>query len=290
MVDSQMSRGREVRKERQEKNRGTTAFISIRIIMFSRNSYLFLGSSEASVATAFTLAFLSQLLQQCISSLEQDPANKKLNSVTTKLTNGKTTVDHNTIDKEHEQLKKVRQLKKAIKTRRRRQKRRDMSNSLDSCSASDSDTIELDSGDESDLSEGGVEEIDSEDEESDDVYVESDSEDEGSLDNSSSPTTLFSKQEKNEPMKEALNGNSLTEAGKLLTQQIMRDNLMCKNGVAFGKVTQIDASDVSDVETGRFFSSKTLLSQGVQVLKTGGVGVHFMDGKPNRSRNQFKGN
>lgn len=131
-----------------------------------------------------------------------------------------------------------------------------MSSSLDSCSASDSDTIEMDSGDESDLSEGGMEELESEDEESDDVYVESDSEEESSLTNSSSPRTMFSKQEKKEPTKEALNGNSLTEAGKLLTQQIMRDNLMCKNGVVFGKVMQIDASDVSDVETGKLSPMK----------------------------------
>jgi len=203
------------------------------------------GSPEAPVATAFTLAFLSQLLQQCISSIEQDMTNKKAQSINSqpKLTNGKRNDD--SINNKHEQLEKVRKIKKSIKMRRRRRKRRDLSNSLDSCSLSDSDTIEIDSGDESDLSEGGLDGLDSDGEDSDDVYVESESDEESGL---------FCKQSKKESSKEACNGNgnSLTEAGKLLTQQILKDNLASKNGVAFGKVTQFDASDVSDVETGKF--------------------------------------
>lgn len=187
------------------------------------------GSPEAPVATAFTLAFLSQLLQQCITSIEHDTSK-----ATSRLTNGKKNGDfHN---EKHEKLEKVRKIKKTIKMRRRRRKRSDLSNSFDSCSLSDSDTLEVDSGDESDLSEGGLDDLDSED--SDDVYVESESDEESSA-------AMSVKKESS-----SCNGNSLIEAGRLLTQQIMKDNLAMKNAVSFGKVTQYDASDVSDVETG----------------------------------------
>lgn len=198
------------------------------------------GSPEAPVATAFTLAFLSQLLHQCITSMEYD---KK--TTPSKLTNGKKNDDSH----KHEKLEKARKLKKTMKMRRRRRKRSDLS--LDSCSLSDSDTIELDSGDESDLSEGGLDDLDSEGEDSDDVYVESESDEETKQPNHVTKS-LFVKKES------SCNGSSLTEAGKLLTQQIIKDNLVIKNGVSLGKTMHLDTSDVSDVETGKLMTMHTL--------------------------------
>lgn len=162
--------------------------------------------------------------------MEQDMANSK----TPKLTNGKRNDDAH----RHEKIEKARKMKKSIKMRRRRRKRSDLSNSFDSLS--DSDTLEIDSADESDLSEGGLDDLDSEGDQSDDVQVESESDEETSQPNHMSKS-LFAKKEL------SCNGNSLSEAGKLLTQQLM------KNGMVASKVP-LDTSDISDVETGKFIT------------------------------------
>ena len=232
----------------------------------------FTGPQESSVATAFALAFLSLLLQNCISSFENFLTKEHSNSEQA-LTNGPQNIAqaHNGLSTEklskHEnsitgskaksEFDEATKLKKVLKHRRRRRRRRNIDYSFESYSGSGSDLEESgeeDDDEDSDLSEGGGE-IDGAMEEllsdnSDDVYIESESEDE----NGSPPKSVFS----------AANGkrvenNSLPESTEKLSsphalhgKQGLKAGVFGQNGISVGKMFRPDLfSDVSDAETGK---------------------------------------
>ena len=227
------------------------------------------------MATAFALAFLSLLLQNCISSFEnfltkehsnpeQAVTNGPQNNAQTHngLSAEKLSKHENSIlgSKARSDFNEAKKLKKVLKHRRRRRRRRNIDYSFESYSGSGSDFEESGEEDDedSDLSEGGGE-IDGAMEEllsdnSDDVYIESDSEDEngnaGSL-----PSSVFS----------ATNGkraenNSLPKSTEKLPsphavhgkQGLKATGFFGQNGISVGKIFRPDLfSDVSDAETGK---------------------------------------
>ena len=221
------------------------------------------GSPEASVATAFNLAFLSQLLQHCISCLEHPErySTSQLTMAAQKLpptVNGikeEEGANCNGSFEDHIRLSKVQKIKKALKHRRRRRRQISGNYSFESESGSDFDGHDLDEDNDSDLSEGGIVDDLSEDEliseeDSEDVYVESESETEGEPHNSV-PRTIFSAMRSGK--------GSLTGVDKLLNQQVankqaLDSSLLKQNGVVFNRVARMNqSSDVSDAETGKVF-------------------------------------
>ncbi|KAJ7339643.1 Protein smg5 [Desmophyllum pertusum] len=183
------------------------------------------GSQESSVATAFTLALLSLLLQNCISSFENF-LTKEHSSTDQPVANGpaNAALSHNglsadklskhedsvTGSKAQSNLNQAKKVKKVLKHRRRRRRRRNIDYSFESYSGSGSDLDESgdDEDEDSDLSEGGgehdgmLDDLMSEEEDSEDVYIESDSDNESGNTTGSLPNTVFStangKQHENE--------------------------------------------------------------------------------------------
>lgn len=242
--------------------------------------FFFTGSQESSIATAFALAFLSLLLQNCILSFENFLAKEHSNTEQP-VVNGPTNaaLSHNGFSKHSFQGRKVesslsqaKQLKKVMKHRRRRRRRRKIDYSFESYSGSGSDLEE--SGDEeenedSDLSEGGGEMDEvlgdsiSDEDDSEDVYIESESDNE-SGNNGSLPSSVFSaangKRHANETLPRSME--------KLPSHQIVQDKLALKagflghNGVSVGKMFRPDLiSDVSDAETGKQVLSNKIAKQ-----------------------------
>lgn len=232
------------------------------------------GSQESSVAIAFTLAFLSLLLQHCISSLEIYLA-KEHSTAESQVMNGPATaaLSHNGLNSEklskHDNsvagltakshLNRNKAIKNVLKHRRRRRRRRNIDYSFDSYSASGSDLEESEDNEEnedSDLSEGGemdgeLEDLISDEDDSEDVYVESESDEEGS-NTGSQPKTISM----------AANGRHLLQetqhkpVDKSPCHQTpseklgSRAGLLGQNGISLGKVFRPDLfSDVSDAET-----------------------------------------
>jgi len=165
---------------------GTIVLKVFTIIIMSITRLKPKGSSWTSVATAFSLALFSQLLQHCINHLEKALGGKLPLLMNKPLQNGTPKAD---TDPEEVKIQKVKELKKKSFARRRRQQRH----------YSDSDISEeilsSDSGEESDLSEGGfdvsLEDVLSEDD-LDDVYIEEESGEESGSDLNSTTDTLHS--------------------------------------------------------------------------------------------------
>lgn len=235
-------------------------------------SSIFLGSQDSSVATAFTLAFLSLLLQNCISSFENFLAKDHSNTEHL-VVNGPTNaaLSHNGFSK-HENsfqggkvesnLNQAKQLKKVMKHRRRRRRRRKIDYSFESYSGSGSDLEESgddEEDDDSDLSEGGGEMDEvlgdsiSDEDDSEDVYIESESDNE-SGNNGSLPNSVFSatngKRHENETLPKSM--EKLPSHQTVQNKMAFKAGLMGHNGVSVGKMFRPDLiSDVSDAETGK---------------------------------------
>ena len=227
------------------------------------------------MATAFTLAFLSLLLQNCISSFENSLTKEYSNSEPT-VENGpqSTALAQNGLSAEklskHENsamgskpqsdFNKTKKLKKVLKHRRRRRRRRNIDCSFESYSGSGSDFDE--SGDEddedSDLSEGGgefdglLDDLISDD--SDDVYIESESDNE-SGNNGSLPKTVFQsaangKQFENYTLPKSKDTFSAYHVVR--GKQGLKAGFLGQNGISVGKMFRPDLlSDISDAETGK---------------------------------------
>lgn len=239
--------------------------------MKTLNIFVATGSEDAAVALAFTLAMLSQLLQCSITNIQNakhfDSSDRiDLKKVASPLTNGFNGSHKNNMvvcEEEQTKLVKAKQITKALKKRRRRRHRRH-TDSFESESASASDLGIMDSDDdddaeeeyESDLSEGGIvdgmiEDLISDDEEGEDVYVESDSENESDARNAE-PRSMFSLSS-NIAMK---NRSAVTDSRKLQNmppcgqQSKFGVQMLKQNGLVFGKMITEPPSDVSDAETG----------------------------------------
>ena len=246
----------------------------------------FADSQESSVAAAFTLAFLSLLLQHCISSFEnflaKDPTSSEQN-----VANGpqKTAATQNGLSAEklqkHENsslglkatkplkdFNETKKLKKALKHRRRRRRRRNVDYSFESYSGSGSDFDESggEIDEDSDLSEGGgdvenvLEDLMSDD--SDDVYVESESDSE-SGNTGSVPKTVFNSsggeiQLEKSSLPKSTEKFSAHQA--LLGKQGLKGGFLWQNGISVGKIFRPDLfSDVSDAETGKSYKFSVCL-------------------------------
>ena len=233
------------------------------------------GSEDAAVALAFTLAMLSQLLQCCITNIEK-AKNTEVNGsygdktalrmATTPLTNGfSEPLKGNKVgscEEDHTKLAKAKRMTKALKQRRRRRRRRH-ADSFESECTSTSDLGITDSDDEdeedndSDLSEGGIVDgmiedlISDDDDESEDVYVESDSENESDT-HSAAPRSIFSLSRN----AIAKSKTAMTEAEKLLNLPAHGQSsklgvpLFKQNGLVLGRMMAETPSDISDAETG----------------------------------------
>ena len=246
-------------------------YIEIRLSTKKYPLQFFAGSQESTVATAFTLAFLSLLLQNCISSFENFLAKEHSNPEQS-MANGPSnaTLAHNGLSK-HENspgikaqsnLNGAKQLKKVLKHRRRRRRRRNIDYSFESYSGSGSDLDESAAegeDEDSDLSEGGgeidgmLDDLMSDEDDSEDVYIESESDNE-SANTGSLPKTVFSSANGKHHENEAFSRS--TE--KFPSHQTVQDKLGFKagflghNGVSVGKIFRPDLfSDVSDAETGK---------------------------------------
>lgn len=233
------------------------------------------GSQESSVAIAFTLAFLSLLLQHCISSLEIYLAKEHSNAEHQAMNGPANAVlSHNGLNSEklskhdnsvtgitaQSNLNRNKAIKNVLKHRRRRRRRRNIDYSFDSYSGSGSDLEESEDNEEdedSDLSEGGemdgeLEDLVSDEDDSEDVYVESESDEEGS-NTGSLPKAMSTAANGRHLMKETRH----KPADKSLCHQTASDklgfraSLLGQNGISVGKVFRPDLfSDVSDAETG----------------------------------------
>ncbi|KAL9986002.1 hypothetical protein ACROYT_G000055 [Oculina patagonica] len=235
------------------------------------------GSQESSVATAFTLAFLSLLLQNCISSFENFLAKEHSNPEHP-VANGPTNAAllHNGLSKHENSVQgskaqsnfnEAKKLKKVMKHRRRRRRRRNIDYSFESYSGSGSDLDESadeEEDEDSDLSEGGgeidemLDDLMSEEEDSEDVCIESESDNE-SGNTGSLPKTVFSSANG----KHHENGAFPRSTEKLPSHQTVQDKLGFKagflgqNGVSVGKMFRPDLfSDVSDAETESSIASR----------------------------------
>ena len=221
------------------------------------------------MATAFTLAFLSLLLQNCISSFENFLTKEHSNDQT--VTNGPQTSasTQNGLSTEklskHENsvmgsnakgnFKETKKLKRVLKHRRRRRRRRNIDYSFESYSGSGSDLDEsANEGDEdSDLSEGGGDVVVMDDlmsDDSDDVYIESESDTEsgntGSLPKTVFPTTNGKHLESSSLPK------STDSYHAVHGKQGLKAGILGQNGISVGKMFRPDLfSDVSDAETGK---------------------------------------
>jgi len=232
------------------------------------------GSQDSSLATAFSLAFLSLLLQNCISSFEnflKKEHSKPEQNVANGLQNS--TLAHNGLSVEklskHESsiadanaridFNDTKKLKRVLKHRRRRRRRRNIDYSFESYSGSGSDSEESggEDGDDSDLSEG-VGEVDGVlddlmSDDSDDVYIESESDDE-SEHTGSLPKTVFSARNGKQPENSALpkSTDMFSSHQAVHGKQALKAGILGLNGISVGKMIRPDLfSDVSDAETGR---------------------------------------
>ncbi|RMX45316.1 hypothetical protein pdam_00000834 [Pocillopora damicornis] len=222
------------------------------------------GSQESSVAIAFTLAFLSLLLQHCISSLEIYLAKEHSNAEHQAMNGPANAVlSHNGLNSEklskhdnsvtgitaQSNLNRNKAIKNVLKHRRRRRRRRNIDYSFDSYSGSGSDLEESEDNEEdedSDLSEGGemdgeLEDLVSDEDDSEDVYVESESDEEGS-NTGSLPKAMSTAANGRHLMKETQH----KPADKSLCHQTASDklgfraSLLGQNGISVGKVFRPD--------------------------------------------------
>lgn len=233
------------------------------------------GSQESSMAIAFALSFLSFLIQSCITSFENFSTKENFNSEKA-ATNGlpKNTQAINGLSTEmlskHESslpvsklasdFKETKTLKRALKHRRRRRRRRNIDYSFGSYSGSGSDLEESGAEDDedSDLSEGGGEgDLLSDD--SDDVYIESDSGDENGNAGSLSRTLPASKNGKRSDNNSV--PKSTTTPTTINSPHALQGFKACffgQNGISAGKLFRADLfSDVSDAETESSVASRT---------------------------------
>ena len=214
------------------------------------------GSRECSLATAFILAFLSLLLQHSISAFENF-VSKEQNHCDPSVANGaSSTVVENGVNlhkmSTHETFSAVggktrgngtRKPKQVVKHRRRRRRRRNIEDSFESYSGSGSDDGSEECEDEdSDLSEGGV--VDGllddlmSDDDSEDVYIESDSDNE---------TGHHAKGVQKFPNSTEQFPNHHTTA-----EPKIKGGFLGQNGLSVGRTIRPDlVSDVSDAETGK---------------------------------------
>ena len=232
------------------------------------------------MAAAFTLAFLSLLLQHCISSFEnflaKDPTSFEQNVANEPQ---KTAATQNGLSAEklqkHENsslglkatkplkdFNETKKLKKALKHRRRRRRRRNVDYSFESFSGSGSDFDESggEIDEDSDLSEGGgdvenvLEDLMSDD--SDDVYVESESDSESGNTGSVPKTVFNSSGGENQLEKSSLptSTEKFSAHQALLGKQGLKGGFLWQNGISVGKIFRPDLfSDVSDAETGKSY-------------------------------------
>ena len=223
------------------------------------------------MAIAFTLSFLSFLIQKCISSFEnfspneQSPLDKP---VTNGLQNnaqvlngfniGMSKNEHSvTAFNASDDSLETKKSKRALQHRRRRRRRRNVDYSFDSYSGSCSESEESgeDASDDSDLSEGGGEgeANDRMSDESDDVYVESESDDENG-NTGSFVKTVFSVPHAKRPESDILAKSADKLAGSYMgfIKQGSKAGVFGQNGLSVGKLFRPDLiSDVSDAETGK---------------------------------------
>lgn len=235
------------------------------------------GSQECSMAIAFTLSFLSFLIQKCISSFEnfspneQSPLDKP---VTNGLQNnaqvlngfniGMSKNEHSvTAFNASDDSLETKKSKRALQHRRRRRRRRNVDYSFDSYSGSCSESEESgeDASDDSDLSEGGGEgeANDRMSDESDDVYVESESDDENG-NTGSFVKTVFSVPHAKRPESDILAKSADKLAGSYMgfIKQGSKAGVFGQNGLSVGKLLRPDLiSDVSDAETESSVASRT---------------------------------
>lgn len=220
------------------------------------------------MAIAFTLSFLSFLIQKCISSFENFSANEHLHPekpITNGLQNNSQVLNGSSaaMSKNENSIPvfnaksdstEARKLKRTLQHRRRRRRRKNVDYSFDSYSGSGSDSEESgeEGSDESDLSEGGGEDeiVDRMSDESDDVYIESESDDENDNTGSFVNTVFSAKQpEKNIMPKPVDNSVSPHAVGG---KQGLKVGIFKQNGISVGKMLRADLiSDVSDTETGK---------------------------------------
>lgn len=234
------------------------------------------GAQEYSMAIAFTLSFLSFLIQKCISSFENFSANEHLHPekpITNGMQNDSQVLNGSSaamsknensfpLFNANSDSSEARKLKRTLQHRRRRRRRKNVDYSFDSYSGSGSDSEESgeEGSDDSDLSEGGGEgEIfDRMSDESDDVYIESESDDENGNTGSFVNTVSSAKQpEKNVMPKPVDNSVSPHTVGG---KPGLKSGIFKQNGISVGKILRADLiSDVSDTETESSVASRTEL-------------------------------
>lgn len=234
------------------------------------------GAQEYSMAIAFTLSFLSFLIQKCISSFENFSANEHLHPekpITNGMQNDSQVLNGSSaamsknensfpLFNANSDSSEARKLKRTLQHRRRRRRRKNVDYSFDSYSGSGSDSEESgeEGSDDSDLSEGGGEgEIfDRISDESDDVYIESESDDENGNTGSFVNTVSSAKPpEKNVMPKPVDNSVSPHTVGG---KPGLKSGIFKQNGISVGKILRADLiSDVSDTETESSVASRTEL-------------------------------
>lgn len=168
-------------------------------------------------------------------------------------------------------LNQAKKVKKVLKHRRRRRRRRNIDYSFESYSGSGSDLDESgdDEDEDSDLSEGGgehdgmLDDLMSEEEDSEDVYIESDSDNESGNTTGSLPNTVFStangKQHENETFPKST--EKLPPCHQMVQDKPgYKAGYLGQNGISVGKMFRPDLfSDVSDAETGKRVSKKNAM-------------------------------
>ena len=221
------------------------------------------------MAIAFTLSFLSFLIQKCISSFENFSANEHLHPekpITNGMQNDSQVLNGSSaamskngnsisVFNANSDSSEARKLKRTLQHRRRRRRRKNVDYSFDSYSGSGSDSEESgeEGSDDSDLSEGGGEgEIfDRMSEESDDVYIESESDDENGNTGSFVNTVSSAKQPEKNVMPKPVD-NSVSPHAVGGKPGLLKSGIFKQNGISVGRMLRTDLiSDVSDTETGK---------------------------------------
>lgn len=221
------------------------------------------------MAIAFTLSFLSFLIQKCISSIENFSANEHLHPekpITNGMQNDSQVLNGSSaamskngnsisVFNANSDSSEARKLKRTLQHRRRRRRRKNVDYSFDSYSGSGSDSEESgeEGSDDSDLSEGGGEgEIfDRMSDESDDVYIESESDDENGNTGSFVNTVSSAKQPEKNIMPKPVD-NSVSPHAVGGKPGLLKSGIFKQNGISVGRMLRTDLiSDVSDTETGK---------------------------------------
>lgn len=221
------------------------------------------------MAIAFTLSFLSFLIQKCISSFENFSANEHLHPekpITNGMQNDSQVLNGSSaamskngnsisVFNANSDSSEARKLKRTLQHRRRRRRRKNVDYSFDSYSGSGSDSEESgeEGSDDSDLSEGGGEgEIfDRMSDESDDVYIESESDDENGNTGSFVNTVSSAKQPEKNVMPKPVD-NSVSPHAVGGKPGLLKSGIFKQNGISVGRMLRTDLiSDVSDTETGK---------------------------------------